>query len=490
MKIHIWAGLIGVIVSVSSSSLWAQAQTTTTTPSLARDWIVQVNPPSLIERVKALASFGTRHTLSATDDPARGIGAAREWIKAQMLKDVGVADSGNPFTATSSTVGVGLEKFELPKGVRIPNGATIVNVVGIVPGTADVGSSPDLRRAYYVVGHYDSRNAETMDGLGDSPGANDDASGTAVVMELFRIVAKKPLEQTTVFLCTAGEEQGLLGARAHAETIASRKPYIIAGVLNNDIVGDPTQRPGEQKWPEGTVPTAEMIGLAKGPDPRMHIRVFSEGVPRNANAEVMAKIRLLAAESDSASRQLARFVDFVAQREQMRLKPVLVFRPDRFLRGGDHSAFNEAGFAAVRFTTVHEDYSRQHQNVSEKDGKPYGDVESFVSEGYLGAVARLNLAALVHLANAPAVPGRVRIITAALDHETLLRWDAVKDGDVAGYEIVWRETTDWQWRQVLDVGMRTEAQLPLNKDNVFFGVRAYDKDGYRSPVGFALDGKE
>ena len=446
-------------------------------PGLAAPWTARVDPDRMMADVQHLAAFGTRHTLSETESETRGIGAARRWLKAQMD------------ACKSPTLTTRLEEFKVRKGVRVPNGAVVVNVVGVLPGTRPEAA----QRAYYVVGHYDSRNSDPMDFKGDSPGANDDASGTSVVIELLRALADKPLESTIVFLCTAGEEQGLLGAKAHAETVAATKPYVVCGVLSNDIVGDCLVRPGEKgekAWPAGVVTSPELRVLAEGPDPTRTVRVFSDGVPRNASAERLAKICNLAAENDSASRQLARFVAYVADREQSDVLPMLVFRPDRFLRGGDHASFNEAGFPAVRFTTLNEDYTRQHQDVVDRDGIKYGDVVSYVNKDYLAKVARLNLATLVHLANAPSVPGRVRIITAALDHNTILRWEKSPETDTAGYEIVWRGTTDWQWRTVLDVGTKTEVLLPINKDNVFFGVRAYDSDGYRSPVGFAEDAKE
>jgi hypothetical protein len=438
-----------------------------------------VSAARLGDDVRTLAGFGTRHLLSDVDAPGRGIGAARAWIKHEL----------DTTPRTSPPLETRLEDFKVPPGVRVPNGATVVNVVAIMPGTMKESQS----RAYYVVGHYDSRNAEAMDAKGDAPGANDDASGTAAVIELARIIALRPLESTVVFLCTAGEEQGLLGAAAHAQNIAATKPYVVMGVLNNDIVGDPTRRPGpkgREAWPEGIETTPELRAAAEGPDPRRVVRVFSEGLARTSNAEQLATIRSLSAESDSPSRQLARFVAFVAERERLPIEPMPVMRPDRFLRGGDHSAFNDAGFAAVRLTVLNEDYSRQHANVELRDGKPYGDVASYVDQEYLADVTRVNLATLVHLANAPRVPERVRVLTAKLDHDTELAWEPVPEPDTAGYEVVWRETTQWQWTHAVDVGRRTRVKLPINKDNVFFGVRAYDSDGYRSPVGFAAASKE
>jgi hypothetical protein len=431
----------------------------------------EVSPDALMATIRGLENFGTRHTLSETESDTRGIGAARRWL----LKE---------FEAIGGGLQPALESFELPPGVRLPSGATVVNVVAVLPGTMPGAAD----RAYYVVGHYDSRNADVMDAVGDAPGANDDASGTAIVVEIARLLAARPLESTIVFLCTAGEEQGLLGARAHASNLTGAKAWRLCTVLSNDIVGDPIPSPaagGIDAWPSDLPATADLRAAAEGPDPRRMVRVFSEGIPRNPSSAELARIRTLSAENDSPSRQLARYIADVAQIERLLMQPMPIFRPDRFLRGGDHSSFNEVGHAAVRFTTLHEDYSRQHADVVERNGKPYGDTAEFVDAEYLAEVTRLNLAALVHLANAPSPPTGVRFITAGLSPSTTLRWSTSPEPDVAGYEVVWRDTTQWQWEHVLDVGNRTEVTLPINKDNVFFGLRAYDRDGFRSPVTFA-----
>ena len=391
--------------------------------------------------VEKLASFGTRHTLSATDDPARGIGAARNWILAEMKA------AGGSLTAE-------LEAFDAPPSVRLPEGARIVNVVGRVPG-----SMPEAaHRLYYVVGHYDSRNGDAMDGVGDAPGANDDASGTAVAIELARVLADRPLESTVVFLCTAAEEQGLIGAKFHADTVAADKTRRVLGVLSNDIVGDP--------W--GSRPR-----LADAPE-RFKVRVFSHGIPRNPSASEYSDIKAWSSFNDSSGRQLARFVVDSAAAARTAVTPVVVFRDDRFLRGGDHTPFAERGIPAVRMTVLHEDYSRQHADVVERDGKPFGDVAEFVDRGYMADVARVNLAALVALANAPSPPTRVRASTSS----------------TVGGVVVWRETTEWNWTAVQDVGAETKATISVSKDGCFFGVRAYDKDGNRSPVQFAGAAKE
>ncbi len=437
--------------------------------------LAQVSEQRLKQNIDTLAAFGTRHTLSDTTSDTRGIGAARRWIKSQF-------DSFNP---AGGTLRAQLESFDVPKGPRVPTGANIVNVVAVLPGTRPESA----QRTYYVVGHFDSRNGDAMDVTGDAPGANDDASGASVVIELARVLADHPLESTVVFLCTAGEEQGLLGAKAHAESKVADKAITIRGVLNNDIVGDPwghlriaPKAPGEPWTLPPTDPATRPANLT--------VRIFSEGLPRTSDPERLARIRSLAAEYDSPSRQLARYIASVAEIEQTAVQPAIIFRPDRFLRGGDHSAFNEAGFTAVRFTVPNEDFSRQHADVKPRDGKPYGDVPEFIDPAYLANVARLNLATLIHLANAPDAPANVQILTANLTNDSTLRWEASKETDAAGYEVVWRDTTQWQWTHVQDVGAVTQITLPISKDNVFFGVRAYDKDGYRSPVTFAVDAKK
>ncbi|MFN0132307.1 MAG: M20/M25/M40 family metallo-hydrolase [Phycisphaerales bacterium] len=413
--------------------------------------------------VDTLATFGTRHSLSDATSPTRGIGAARQWLKAQF----------ESFNGSEGKLVAALEEFEPPVGGRIAKPVKFVNVVAVLPGTMPESA----HRRVYVVGHYDSMPSDVMDPNSDAPGANDDGSGTVAVLAIARAMAARPCEATVVFLCTAGEEQGLIGAKYHAEQAAARKETITA-VLNNDIVGDPWGPGGDKSRATPTV-----------------IRLFSEGIPRNPTAAQLQTIRALAMESDSPSRQLARYVAEIAALEDTVVRPMLVFRLDRFLRGGDHSAFNEAGFAAVRFTEVDEDYRHQHQTPRIEpgpDGTPvqYGDLPEHVDAEYLANVARLNAAALVHLANAPAAPSNARIITAKLEYTTTLRWAANPEPDVAGYEIVWRQTTDPVWTGVKNVGNMTEATMDLNKDNVFFGVRAFDRDGYRSLTAFPTAARE
>ncbi len=439
--------------------------------------MAEISSGSCGSDIESLVSFGTRHTLSDTTSKKRGIGAARNWIADQMKQ----ADAGR------GILEVRLEEFDVPPTQRLRNGAHLANVVGVLKGT----KYPDRR--YYVVGHYDSRNSDGNDAVGDAPGANDNASGTVVVLQIARALAATPLESTVVFLYTAGEEQGLIGAKYHADQAKTRGEKILA-VLNNDIVGDPEGNLNHEggnpigfNLDEVLNRAGQQVRTAPGPGV---VRVFSEGIPRSMTAEKYAEVRSLAAENDSPSRQLARYVADVARRESTFIQPKLIFRNDRFLRGGDHSSFLDNGFPAVRFTAPHEEYSRQHQDVKTEtlsDGttKHFGDTAEFVDYRYLRDVARLNAATIIYLANAPSTPANVRVITAELTNSTTLRWTASPERETTGYEIVWRDTTAADWQESKAVGNVTEITLPLSKDDLFFGVRAIDTEGYRSPVGFA-----
>jgi Zn-dependent M28 family amino/carboxypeptidase len=420
-------------------------------PAEVEAMLREIDSASLETVVDKLAGFGTRHTLSDTSSPTRGIGAARNWIEAEMKRHQALAVTQERHRQEAD-------------GRRILQETEIVNVVAELPG-----SMPEARaRRYYVIGHYDSRATEANDATSDAPGANDDASGVAVVMELARVMSRHKYDSTLVFMATAAEEQGLYGARQHARA-ARAAGLDVRAVLSNDIVGDPSS-------PRGA------------PHDRQ-IRIFSEGVPAAASGEALNELRSVGAENDSPSRQLARAIAEVAAWHATEVRPLLIFRRDRFLRGGDHTPFNELGIPAVRFTVVDENYDRQHQNVRTENGKQYGDLPQFVDSRYLAGVARVNAAALAHLANAPSAPPDARILTGGLSVQTALRWARSPEPDVAGYEVIWRETTSPFWQYVRDAGSKTEITLDLNKDNWLFGVRAYDKHGYRSPVSFPRPGR-
>lgn len=407
----------------------------------------EVEPERLRSTVESLVAFGTRHTLSSQDDPHRGIGAARDWIAARLRESA--APSQGRMT-------VELQSYVQPPASRIPVATRITNVVATIRGTHE----PE--RVHVVSGHYDSRASDPLDATSDAPGADDDASGVAVVMELARILATRPLRATVVLAAVAGEEQGLYGA-AHLAEQLKRSGVDVQSMFTNDIVGSP-------RGVDGKV------------DPRV-VRLFAEGVPTSETPEQAATRKAVGGENDSPARQLARFVRDVAENDATGMRLRVVYRRDRYLRGGDHIPFLERAMPAARFTEPHEDYAHQHQDVRVEDGVQYGDLARFCDFAYVARVAAVNLATTWSLAQGPGTPKGVRILTAGLSTGTELVW---QDGpaDVAGYEVVYRESTAADWQRVVQVGRQTRAQLPLSKDNVLFGVRAVDHRGRRSPAAY------
>ncbi len=416
--------------------------------------------PRIISEIKArnieltigkLVSFGTRNTLSAQDDPNRGIGAARDFLYQEFLK---VAEkSGGRMTVEK-------QSFLQEKAARVPTPTTITNVVATLKGTQPQAEN----RVYVVSGHYDSMCTSPTDEKCDAPGANDDASGTAAVLEMARALAPYKFEATIIFMAVAGEEQGLLGATHFAEQ-AKQKGTDIEAMFTNDIVGN-------------------TLG-GNGVRDRRTLRVFSEGVPSSEKPEEATVRRGVGGENDSASRQLARFIKQVAERYVPHMKVMMVYRRDRYLRGGDHIPFLERGFAAIRFTEPNEDYTHQHQTLRTENGIKYGDLPEHVDFAYVADVARINAASLAVLALAPAKPKGVSVLTARLTNDTDLKWDANTEPDLAGYEIVWRDTTSPVWTDSRWIGNETAYTIMgMSKDNYFFGVRAVDREGNRSPVSF------
>lgn len=414
--------------------------------------IVQEIDARNIERmIRKLVSFGTRNTLSTQDDPNRGIGAARDWLYSEFLK--AAENSGGRMTVEK-------QAYEQQKTARIPTPTVITNVVATLRGTQPESEN----RIYVVSGHYDSMCGSPTDGKCDAPGANDDASGTAAVLEMARVMAKYKFDATIVFMAVAGEEQGLLGSTYFAEQ-AKQKGASVEAMFTNDIVGN-------------------TLG-GNGVRDRRTVRVFSEGVPSSETPEEANVRRSVGGENDSASRQLARFIKETGERYVPHMKVMMVYRRDRYGRGGDHIPFLERGFAAVRFTEPNEDYRHQHQNVRTENGIKFGDLPEFVDYPYVANVARVNAANLAMLALAPARPRSVAILTARLSNDTDLKWDANAEPDLAGYEILWRDTTAAVWTNSRWVGnVPSYTMKGLSKDNVFFGVRSIDKQGNRSPVSF------
>ena len=410
----------------------------------------QVSAARIQANIDKLVSFGTRATISAQDPESiaagRGIGAAREWIKAEFerySKECG------------GCLEVKTDSFTEAPADRIPQPTVITNVYAVLKGASDA------QRIVLVTGHYDSRNSGTLDGKGDAPGANDDGSGTAVSLECARVLSnlssRMKFPATIIFLTVAGEEQGLNGS-SHFAKMAKEQRWNIEAVLNNDIVGG--DRSAEQD--------------------HSVVRVFSEGVPAAATELDIRRIRGLGGESDSGSRQLARYIADAGRTYsgEIGVKPMLVFRLDRYLRGGDHYSFNQQGFSGVRFTEFREDFHHQHQDVRTENGIEYGDVPKFVDFDYVANVARLNAATLGSLAAAPAPPANVHLLSKKLENDSTLTWDAVPGA--AEYEVLWRATSSPEWEHALKCGNATRATPKLSKDNVIFAVRAVDAEGHAS----------
>jgi Zn-dependent M28 family amino/carboxypeptidase len=415
--------------------------------------VSEINAGNIERTIRKLVSFGTRSTLSAQDNPTRGIGAARDWLYSEFLK-IGEASGGR--------MTVEKQSFEQAPGKyqRIVRTTVVTNVVATLRGTQPASE----KRMYVVSGHYDSMCTSPTDAECDAPGANDDASGTAAVLEMARVMSKYKFDATIVFMTVAGEEQGLVGSTYFAEQ-AKQNKLDIEAMFTNDIIGS-------------------SLG-GNGVRDRRTVRVFSEGVPSNETTEEANVRRGVGGENDSASRQLARFIKETGERYVPSMRVMMVYRRDRYLRGGDHIPFLERGYAAVRFTEPNEDYHHQHQNVRVESGVQYGDLPEFDDFAYIAQVARINAANLAALALAPATPKSVSIVTARLTNDTDLKWAANTELDLAGYEIVWRDTTSPAWMNSRMVGNVTSYTMKgMSKDNYFFGVRAVDKQGNRSPVSY------
>ncbi|MFJ6151153.1 M20/M25/M40 family metallo-hydrolase [Micromonospora profundi] len=417
-----------------------------------RDLLRQVDPRRIEAIVRRLAAFGTRHTLSDQDDPQRGIGAARDWIHARMQEYA--ATSGGRMT-------VQLQSYVQQPASRIPTATRITNVVATLRGQ----SAPN--RTYVVTGHYDSRVTDVMDAVSDAPGADDDASGVAVVMELARLMATRPTAATIVFAAVAAEEQGLYGSAYLAQQLKAAGADV-QGMFSDDIVGSSTADDGTR-------------------DP-YSVRLFAEGVPTAETPAEATTRQSVGGENDSPSRQLARFVRDVADNDDTGMRVRVIYRRDRYLRGSDHISFLREGWPAARFTEPNEDFAHQHQDVRVQDGKQYGDLPEFCDYKYIARVARVNGAALWSLAQAPGTPKGAIIVTTDLTNNTTLRWQRGDEPDLTGYEVVWRETTAAEWQRVIPVGDVTEVSIDLSKDNVFFGIRAANHNGLRSPVAFPRPG--
>ncbi len=399
--------------------------------------------------IRKLVSFETRHTMSETASDTVGIGAARRWIKAELERCGG------------DRLDVRFDSYTEPAGRRLSRPTEIVNVVATLKGSR----SPE--RYYVVSGHYDSRATDVMDATSAAPGANDDASGTAAVMEMACVMAQYQFDASLVFMAVAAEEQGLFGATHWAQQ-AREKNMNIAGMFTNDIIGS-------SRADNGTIDNKQ-------------VRLFAEGVP--ALKDMPDALRSLVAtggESDSISRQLARHVKEMGERYVPGFTVSIVHRRDRYLRGGDHIPFLERGYAALRFTEPNEDFDHQHQDIRVENGVQMGDLAQFVDVDYTARVTRVNAVALATLALAPAAPAKVQVRTAQLENDTNLLWEKNLETDLAGYRIVWRDTTSPVWQGSQFVGDVHEFSVKgKSKDNYFFGVQAVDKEGNVSVASYPL----
>ena len=387
-----------------------------------------------------LVAFGTRSTFSEKSPPGRGVFAARDWVVSRF-REIARASGGR--------LTVALDTYTQPKDPahRAPREVVVSSVIATLKGDDPTG------RTVVISSHLDSRNSDNDDGVNDAPGADDNGSAVSTVLEAARVLAAMPLHATVVFACFDGEEQGLWGSAHYAKVLHDAHVPVEAD-LNNDIMGASVGDDGVKR--DGTV------------------RIFSEAIPAGANVRVLNAI---GAENDSPSRELARFVKWNGDAYPTGITGTLVFRADRFLRGGDHESFNAEGYAAIRFTEPVETFAHQHQNVRVENGVQYGDLLRFMDFDYLAKVARYNVASLAALAAAPAAPA-AEIVTTALTNDTTLRWQPVTGA--VRYEVLRRLTTAPEWTNVDDAGSATTVTLHYSKDQWQFGVRSVDAQGHRS----------
>jgi hypothetical protein len=399
--------------------------------------------------VQTMVDFHTRHTLSDTTSDERGVGAARRWLKAEFER---ISD------ACDGCLDVHYQKtiVEASETERIPSATPVYNVMAIQRGT----EHPN--RYVLMGGHLDSRVSNIMDSTSRAPGANDDASGVAGAVEAARVLSQHEFESSIVYVGYTGEEQGLFGS-THAAEVATEEDWNLAGVLNNDMIGN--------------------IEGIDGVVENNTFRVFSQPRPDDLSENWSA--RFFGGENDGPSRQLARYVAGMAETYVHNLEPMLIYRLDRFGRGGDQMPFADRGFPAVRVMETHENYNRQHQDIRMENGIEYGDVIEGVNFQYAEKLTGVNVASLASLAGGPPTPDSVGI-GGAVSPNTTLAWDAVDHDDLAGYKVYWRRTAAPRWThsEFVPVGTTKHTLENVVIDNYLFGVAAVDEDGHESPVAF------
>lgn len=405
--------------------------------------VTEVSGDSLQSYITKLVSFGTRNTLSTQSNSNRGIGAARNWVLSKFNEFA--KQSGGRLTAIIDTTTL------QPDGRRVNRTLLLGNVVATLKGT-----DPNDDRIFMISGHLDNMRSSVMDSTGDAPGANDDGSGTAAMIECVRVMSKHSFPATIIFMTVSGEEQGLLGAAYMAEKAKNEK-WNIEALLNNDIMGSNNSN------------ETNIINNTK-------VRVFSEGLSVLDTGRAASTIRSLGLENDGKARQLARYVKEIGERYVDNLEIVMIYRNDRFLRGGDHTPFVARGFAAVRISEMNENYYRQHQNIRVENGIQYGDLPEYIDYEYLRKNTAMNLANLANLSKSPSMPQDVRIDTRRLTNYSNLSWKGPKTGKIKGYFVLIRETTSPYWeKKYFTTGLNMD--LPFSKDNYFFAVQSVSEAG-------------
>ena len=436
-----------LIAALAGSMATLRAQTTINRDPEIENMVKEVNPDSLQSYIKGMVAFGTRSTVSSTTDAKKGIGAARNWVL--MKFNQFAASSGGRLTAFVDTTTYAAD------GRRVKAPINLGNTVATLKGT-----DPNDTRIFIISGHLDSRVTDVMNGTSDAPGANDDGSGSAAVLECARVMCKHSFPATIIFVTVSGEEQGLLGSTYMAKK-AKAQNWNIEAVLNNDIMG--SNNSNETNIINNT-----------------QVRVFSEGLPFYKLNDTLARnIRQFGLENDGKARQLARYVKEIGERYVDNLEVMMIYRNDRFLRGGDHTPYVENGFAAVRITEMNENFNHQHQDVRTEKGVVYGDLAEFMDFEYLRKNTALNLSNLANLAKAPGVPLEVKIEVRSLTNGTQLMWKAPAYGKVKGYYILMRETTSPVWQKKIFT-TQTDVKVPYSKDNYFFAVQSVSETGNES----------
>lgn len=429
----------------------ASAQTIINRDPEIAGMVGEISKERIEQYVRKLVSFHTRHNLSEQNDEAKGIGAAWNWIKSEMEKSI---------PSSGGRLEVKFEEYTVGgAGQRIPTETRLKNVVAYLKGT-----DPDDERKILISAHLDSRAATDSDNTGFAPGANDDGSGVAAVLELVRIMSKARFPATIVFMAVSGEEHGLYGAK-HMAALAKQNNWNIVAMLNNDMIGN-----------SGSSETLL--------NDNMRVRVFSEGVPAFETEQMTAARKFTSGENDGKARQLARYIKETGERYVDQLSITLVFRNDRFGRGGDHSPFCQEGFTAVRICEFNENYDRTHKIPAVVNGVQEGDLPEYVDYEYVRKNAGINLATIANLAYAPYEPANCGIVTGGLTNKTTIRWEAPAKGTrPAGYYILMRETYQPLWEKKIFVE-GTEVTLPYSKDNYFFGIQSVDASGHESIAVF------